>query len=180
MTRREEMAEPPGRDECLEMLRESGCSEDVIAHCEAVCHVALKIGKKCRARMALVQAGALLHDIGRSRTHSILHAVEGARIAEEIGLSKEIVGIIENHIGAGIPKEEAEALGLPPKDFIPTTLEEKVVAHADNLVDGDVRVSARHAVSDLVRRGLSEGAKRVVDLHEELSRIAGIDVDDIR
>lgn len=180
MTRKGESALVPDRDECLKILRQQGCSEDVIAHCKAVCKVALRIAKRCRARMDVVEAGALLHDLGRSRTHTILHAVEGARIADEIGLSKNIISAIENHIGAGIPKAEAEQLGLPSKDFLPSTLEEKIVAHADNLVDGVTRVGARDAVSDMVRRGLPEAAKRILALHEELSRIAGIDVDYVR
>lgn len=162
------------------MLREAGCSDDVIAHCEAVCHVALRIGKRCRARVALVEAGALLHDLGRSRTHSILHAVEGGAIAKERGLPDELVNIIENHIGAGISRAEAIRIGLPDRAFVPKTLEEKIVAHADNLVEGTVRVRVRDAASDLIRRGLHDGAKRVLALHEELSTMAGIDVDDIR
>ena len=54
-----------------------------------------------------VFVGALLHDIGRSKTHGIGHAVAGARIALENGLDEKLVKIIERHIGAGIPKEEA-------------------------------------------------------------------------
>ena len=170
----------PSRDECLELLRSHGCSDDVIAHCEAVCNVAMKMGKRCRARMDTVEAAALLHDLGRAKTHAISHAVEGARIAEELGFSKDIVSAIENHIGAGIPKEEAERLGLPPKDYFPSTLEEKIVAHADNLIDGVMRIRVHDAVSDMIRRGLPEAAKRILSLHKELSIAAGIDVDDVR
>lgn len=180
MTRERERERVPDHDECLRMLREAGCSDDVVAHCEAVCRVALRVGKRCRARITLVEAGALLHDIGRSRTHSILHAVEGGIIAKERGLPDELIGIIENHIGAGITKAEATGLGLPDRDFVPKTLEEKIVAHADNLVEGTVRVRVRDAAADLIRRGLHEGAKRTLALHEELSSVAGIDVDDIR
>ena len=180
MTRQVRRAAVPSRDECLDILRDNGCSDDVVAHCEAVCKVALKIGKRCRARMEVLEAAALLHDLGRSRTHAISHAVEGARIARDLGLSEEIVSAIENHIGAGIPKEEAEALGLPPRDYFPSTLEEKIVAHADNLIDGATRVKVHDAVSDMVRRGFPEAAKRILSMHKELSSVAGIDVDDIR
>ena len=180
MTSQEGRTAVPSRNECLELLRSHGCSDDVIAHCEAVSKVALKIGKRCRARMDIVEAAALLHDLGRSRTHDISHAVEGARIAHELGLSKDIVAAIENHIGAGIPKEEAERLGLPSKDYFPSTLEEKIVAHADNLIDGVARIRVHDAVSDMVRRGLPGVAKRILTLHKELSIAAGIDVDDIR
>ena len=47
----------------------------------------------------------------------------------------------EVHIGAGIPREEAQLMGLPFKDYLPVTLEEKIVAHADNLIHGTKEVS---------------------------------------
>ena len=180
MTKEPKKADVPNRDECLRTLREAGCSEEVILHCEAVCGMATKIAKRCRARTSLVEAGALLHDIGRSKTHSISHAVEGGRIAQYLGMSQEIISIIENHIGAGIPKAEAESLGLPSRDFVPKTLEEKIVAHADNLIEGTHRISSGDAVADMVRRGLHESGKRLFAMHKELSGAAGIDIDDIR
>jgi len=87
--------------------------------------------------------------------------------------------IIERHIGAGILKDEAAGLGLPERDYVPETLEEKIVAHADNLIAGDKRVTVKDAVADLTRRGLKDAAVRTIKLHEELSQIAGIDVDKI-
>jgi len=86
--------------------------------------------------MRLVEAGALLHDIGRSRTHDVDHAIVGAEIAREMGLPEELVGIIEVHIGAGIPADEAVELGLPERHFFAETLEEKIVAYADKLIMG--------------------------------------------
>jgi tRNA (cytidine56-2'-O)-methyltransferase len=180
LTRRKSRTEGiPGRDECLAILRNAGCSEDVVAHCEAVARVATRIAKRCRARMDVVEAGALLHDVGRARTHSIEHAVEGARLAREEGLPDEIVLIIERHIGAGILSGEASSLGLPEKDFMPETLEEKIVSHADNLISGNRRVAVEEAVANLIRRGLRDSATRTMRLHEELSRLAGVDVDRI-
>lgn len=180
MTRRKgRMGEIPSRDECLAILRSAGCSEDVVAHCEAVARVALGIAKRCRARVELVEAGALLHDIGRARTHSIEHAVEGAELARELKLPVEIVMIIERHIGAGILRNEAASIGLPEKDYVPETLEEKIVAHADNLISGNRRVTVEEAVASLIRRGLRESATRTMRLHEELSQFAGTNVDRI-
>jgi uncharacterized protein (TIGR00295 family) len=169
----------PDRAECLRILKEAGCSQDVIAHCLTVSEVAVKIARRCRARVALVEVGGLLHDIGRSRTHSIDHAVKGAELAAALGLPNPVVLIIERHIGAGIREEEAEGLGLPTRDYVPMTLEEKIVAHADNLIAGGRRVTVNEAVSDLVRRGLSDAAVRTRRLHEELSKIAGLDIDRI-
>ncbi len=171
--------EIPCREECMAILRTAGCAEEVVAHCEAVAHVAVKIARRCGARVQVVEAGALLHDIGRSVSHSIDHAVLGAELARELALPPQLVKIIERHIGAGILEREAATLGLPERDYIPETLEEKVVAHADNLVEGDKQVTVKEAVADLTRRGLKDAAVRTVMLHEELSRIAGIDVDRI-
>ncbi len=52
-----------------------------------------------------------------------------------MGLPDSIVRIVERHIGAGIPAAEAAELGLPGVDFIPESLEEKLVAYADKLTD---------------------------------------------
>ena len=133
--------------EALDLLLKSGCSPDVIEHSRAVAQYAKMIAlniNSCAEKKSmnenidtdLVFIGGLLHDVGRSRTHGILHAVEGAKIASEKGVEENLVNIIERHIGAGIPVEETKALGLPEKDYIPIKIEEKIVAHADNLIFG--------------------------------------------
>lgn len=170
----------PGREECLRMLAESGCPDEVVAHCVAVASLASRIAKRCGADPELVEAGALLHDVGRCRTHGIAHAVEGAKVASELRMPPALVKVIERHIGGGITRAEAKALGLPAKDYTPNTLEEKVVAHADNLFSGTERVTVRVTVSEMVRKGLDEQAAKVLRMHKELSEACGCDVDDIR
>lgn len=169
----------PSRDECLAVLREHACNDEVVKHCVAVSALAVKIAKKCRANVQLVEAGAMLHDLGRCKTHGMAHAVEGAKLASKLGLPESVVKIIERHIGAGITAEEAQALGLPKKDYVPETLEEKIVAHADNLMSGDRRTSIKEAVSHLARKEQHDAAMRVLRLHEELSEACGANVDDI-
>jgi uncharacterized protein (TIGR00295 family) len=169
----------PDPDRCIELLRESGCSEEVINHCKAIRDLAVRIAKKANANIELVEAGALLHDIGRSKTHGIRHGIKGAKIAREIGLPESIVNIIERHLGAGIPKEDAVQLGLPPKDYIPLTLEEKIVAHADNLIDNEKKHPIEKEIKKAEKKGLNQLAKRLINLHNELSEICGINLDDI-
>lgn len=169
----------PSRDECLSILREHACDDEVVKHCVAVSSLAVKIAKKCRANVGLVEAGALLHDLGRCKTHGMAHAVEGAKLASKLGLPESIVKIIERHIGAGITADEAQALGLPKRDYIPLTLEEKIVAHADNLMSGDRRTNIKDAVSHLARKEQHDAAMRVLRLHEELSEACGANIDDI-
>jgi len=166
----------PSPEKCLELLEKSGCSDEVIRHCKAVRDLAVKIAKKANADVELVEAGALLHDIGRSKTHEIFHAVEGVRIAKQLGLPMSIINIIERHIGAGISMEEAKKLGLPPRDYIPETLEEKIVCHADSLIDGCKRQNIKNGIERALKEGHNEYAERLFKMHRELNDICGIDL----
>lgn len=167
----------PSPEECIRLLKKNGCSDRVIKHCKAVRDIAVKIAEKTNADIELVEAAALLHDIGRSKTHGISHGVEGVKIAKKIGLPNNIIRIIERHLGAGIPKAEAKKLGLPVKDYIPITLEEKIVCHADNLIDNCRRQNIEKAVERALREGNKEYAERLISLHKELTDICGINPD---
>jgi uncharacterized protein len=121
-----------------DILVTAGCSQDVVAHCVKVCKTALAIADRITIPYdrELLRLGGLYHDIGRSSTHGIGHAVAGAEIAKRLGFSGALANIIERHIGAGITAKEAERLGLPIKDYLPVTPEEKLVSYADNLISG--------------------------------------------
>ncbi len=150
------------RSDCIPLLREVGCDESVVEHCIAVAELALELAidynrreNRVRSRghdsinEKLVFTGALLHDIGRARSHGLNHGFVGGEIAKELGLEEPVVRIIQRHIGAGITAEEAKEMGLPPVDFMPETREEKIVACADNLIDGTRRISIEEAIEDL-------------------------------
>ena len=125
--------------------------------------------------MRLVEAGALFHDIGRSRTHDVDHAIVGAEIAREMGLPEELVNIIEVHIGAGIPADEAVELGLPERHYFAETLEEKVVAYADKLIMGRREVPFETTVESFALK-LGEdhpSIDRLWTLHNEMSDLLG-------
>ena len=132
--------------EALNLLKRAGCSTSILRHCLAVSCLAVQLAWKLKRRdvkidVRLVEIGGLLHDIGRSKTHGIDHAVVGADIVRSFNLPSSVVRIVERHTGAGILAEEAEKLGLPSRDFIPETLEEKVVSYADKLIEGNRVVS---------------------------------------
>jgi len=167
--------------DAIAFLISSGCSPDVIEHCKAVAEYARNIAINIRDKASgngdpinidvdAVFVGALLHDIGRSKTHGLNHAVTGARIAMDNSLDNKIVKIIERHIGAGIPKEEAIRLGLPEKDYLPVTIEEKIVAHADNLISGNKIGTMDELISNLRRKKLDERTiQRFIDLNNEIT-----------
>jgi uncharacterized domain HDIG len=129
------------RERALWILKEEGCDDKVIQHCITVSDEAVRLALQNKKAgrdvdVALVEIGGLLHDLGRAKTHGLDHAVVGVRLAEKHGIEKPVLEIIKKHIGAGITPEEAEFFGLPDDDYIPRTWEEKIVAHADNMVKG--------------------------------------------
>lgn len=153
------------------MLEKEHTPENVIDHCKAVYKKAMKIASNFDdVNEDLIRKGALLHDIGRSRTHGITHAVEGVKIAERYGYDEDVLNIIERHIGAGITESEAEKLGLPKKSYVPQTLEEKIVAHADNLVSGSREVDIDFVIEKWKRtiEDSDDNIERLIKLDNEL------------
>ena len=155
----------------IELLRRENTPENVIDHCKAVCKKAMKIAANFdNVDKDLIRKGALLHDIGRSKTHGITHAIEGVKIAEKYGYPQDVLNIIERHIGAGITEEEAVKLGLPKKSYIPQTLEEKIVAHADNLISGSDEVDIDFVIAKWKRNieDSDDNIERLIRLDDEL------------
>ena len=139
----------------MSLLYKVGCSPSVIRHCKSVSNLAVKLATRARLKngdnvnVELVKIGGLLHDIGRSKTHKIDHGLVGADIVRSFGLPDSIIHIVERHVGAGIPADEAVKLGLPNRDFIPETLEEKIVSYADKLIENNHEVSYDEALKSL-------------------------------
>ncbi len=127
----------------------------------------------------IVETGALVHDLGRLRTHSVWHGYVGSIMVRLLGYPPSIQDIVANHVGAGIPKQEAERLGLPARDFIPRALEEKIVCVADNLIRGSEREKIGGNIDRFRSRGMKRAAKRIEELHFELSELAGLDLDEL-
>jgi len=167
----------PNDKACLEILKEEGCSDKVVRHCCMVNTVALFIARSCNADIDLVNAGSWLHDVGRSRTHGVKHVSEGVAIARARNLPESLVNVISRHIAAGFHPEEAAALGLPNGHYMPETLEEKIVCHADNLVGDDRIMTSEEALEELSVRGYHVTAQRMKAMHEELSKLCGNDLD---
>jgi len=124
-------------DSDIALLRKAGVPEDDIKHCTKVAEKALEIARRTGLKldMELVGRGALFHDLGKAVTHAIEHGKIGAEIGNDLGLPKTITDIMEKHIRGGLTAEEAVELGLPVKDYVLKTLEEKIVIYADRLVD---------------------------------------------
>jgi len=161
--------------------------DNVRNHCIEVAKLAVEIAEKARENgydvdVEAVKIGALLHDIGRAKTHGIEHFVVSGEILRKEGIDEKIVRVAERHFSCGITAEEAKALGLPEKDFMPETLEEKIVAFADNLVFDKKRVTFEEFYEKLKKLRDKVKEKWIVDrsleralkLKEELEKVSGM------
>ncbi|MEM3458325.1 MAG: TIGR00295 family protein [Candidatus Bathyarchaeia archaeon] len=168
----------PTTDQAISLLRQSGCTRNVIRHCKAVAKLAVEIAKACQERglnvdLELVEIGALLHDIGRAKTHSVYHAITGAEIAKTLDLPEPVVAIIKRHVGGGITPTEAKKLGWPKDIYVPQTLEEKIVAYADKLIEGSRRVPIERTIENFSKKLPPSAITRIQKLHREMLSLIG-------
>ncbi len=157
----------------LSLLYACRVPEIIIDHCLSVARYANEVALRMRAAgipidPIIATNGAVLHDIGRSVTHSVRHGIEGARIIRENHLPVCYALICERHIGAGITRDEAVKLGFPPKDYVPQTWEEKVVAQCDNCTFGVRRVHIEFTIERFSSRVPPQALERIKLLNHEL------------
>ena len=142
----------------LSLLRDAGMAKEDVEHSARVAGKALEIADRIAAASGtamdreLIGRGALLHDLGKARTHAIEHGKTGAEMGRERGLPQSVTDIMEKHIRGGMSAAEAAELGLPARDYTLRSLEERVVIYADRLVDiiwdGVVEIAAEKQAED--------------------------------
>jgi len=149
----------------------------VLSHSRAVQKEALSIAKYApKVDLDVIRVGSLLHDIGRFKyppktENSIRHGLEGGKIMRKEGFPL-YARICERHLGIGISKEDIrrQHLNLPHRDFVPKTIEEEIIAYADNFIFGTKLVSLEK-VLDRHRRELGEPyARRIQAQHEKIEK----------
>lgn len=168
----------PSREQAIQILKDAKCQPQVINHCIAVTDYALNLSCKLQQKghtidLSLVEAGGILHDLGRAKNHTVDHAVLGGQMAETLGLPDEVSRIIKRHVGAGITHEEARTLGWPIDTYMPQTLEEKIVCYADKRVDQSGVVPIENEIERLLGDGRVLAAERVRRLHVEITTLLG-------
>lgn len=168
----------PGEAGALALHKKYGSNQAIVRHCRAVARVAGWLVEAARARgkevdSEAVYAGALLHDIGRSKTQDVSHGVVGASILESEGVDRKVVEIVRRHVGAGISREEARKLGLPDFDYMPRTLEERIVCFADKMVDSERVRPFEGEVKRFVKKG--HDVSRLLALKDGLAKDLGED-----
>ena len=118
----------------------------LINHSQSVARKALQIVSshpELHLDAQFVEEAAMLHDLGIFRTDApgiqcfgsepyICHGRVGAEILRKEGYERH-ARVCERQTGAGITCKEiiAQGLPLPHQDFLPETMEEKVICYAD-------------------------------------------------
>jgi uncharacterized protein len=125
------------RERDVDLLTRQGMNTEDLAHSIKVAEKAVEIARRVGVDMdmGLVTRGALLHDLGKTRTHDIPHGRLGAELGLQLGLPEEVCAVMEKHIRGGLTAPEASELGLPVKDYTPHRIEERIIIYADRLVD---------------------------------------------
>ena len=118
----------------------------LVKHSEAVRNKALALARRhpeLELDLEFIGEAAMLHDIGILETDApgikcfgshryIEHGYLGAEMMRKEGYPRHAL-VCERHTGTGITKEQiiANEWQLPHRDFLPETLEEKLICFAD-------------------------------------------------
>ena len=127
--------------------------EALVEHARLVHDLSMEIARLLTAQgrsvdRRILALGAILHDVGRSRARRLVeHGIKSGEILREQGFPEAAARLAETHVGVGIHPEQAASLGLPPGDYIPRTLEERIACYADNLL-AYLPEEGRHEIGD--------------------------------
>lgn len=153
-------------------------------HCEAVAQLALEIAEKKALPLERddIREAAMLHDIGIFLTDApdidchgeepyIMHGVLGGRLIRNEGLGEKYALVAERHTGAGISDEDIknQSLPLPPGQYMPETLLERLVCYADKFYSksGDMKRKSLDRVVASMKRISDSTLDRFMVLHTE-------------
>ncbi len=144
--------------EALEILDQYGKGSEWTRHCHAVANLATVISFAFEGKTELdtefLRSAALLHDVGRYVTHDpILHGVEGYKLLTELNHHKEAF-VCASHILYGLNSREAIQYGLPEKDFIPISFEEKLIPLIDFMIEFDKPTTLSNRFNSLRQRNI--------------------------
>ena len=151
----------PSRDECLSLMEAHGMLSHIREHSFRVTEVAVFLGEALTAagfplRLPLIEAGALLHDLGKTPClgQGRNHAEWGAAVLAEMGYP-EVARIVKEHVYLAADPASPQPPG-----------ETEVVNYADKRVLHTRVVTLRERFADLLERygGTPEAKARLAAL----------------
>ena len=160
----------------------------VFYHGTQVASKALKAAHKLSSRQPdfqFVYEASMLHDIGILKTYApeidcfgkaryIEHGVLGADIFMKRGLLK-FAQVCATHIGTGLTREDirSASLPIPEKDYLPETLEEKIICWADKFYSKNPGRLFEEKTVDHIIKELEKHQSSKVDLFLQWNREFG-------
>lgn len=163
------------------------CSEIMRIHCQCVLQKAESLARTSRFADAFdyefLREAVMLHDYGIIGVHVpdigcfgtepyIMHGILGAQHLRNLNPVRYArhARVCERHIGSGLTAEEIQnaSLPLPARDFLPETLEEKLITYADNFFSKNPNHLTEEKSWDYVLNGMkrfgSGPVERLLDL----------------
>jgi len=145
-------------------------------------NIATKIGLSEESLKFIEEAG-MLHDIGCCKVNFpefkisgdlpyLCHMTEGHRILEDEGLTRH-ARVASTHTGVGIYADEVRNRNLPleEKDYIPETIEERIISYADLFFSKNPSHLFEEKTPDEIRKSLEKFGVRHINIfnkwHEE-------------
>jgi uncharacterized protein len=144
----------------------------VLAHSRKVQEIALRHAVEIPGTdVDFIRSASLLHDIGRLVCSvSLRHGIEGAEIVRSEGIDERYALVCERHLGSGINREDIreQRMDLPDKDYMPVSIEEKIITDADNLTFGSREGTMVEVLKRFQKELGKKGVERARRLHEEI------------
>lgn len=157
----------------------------LIIHSSHVAQKALQIAADCgledRIDRQFVWDAAMLHDIGVVECNApaihchgplpyIQHGVAGAAILKKEGLDTKYCRVCERHTGSGITAAEIRENGtdLPEKDYLPETLEEKLICFSDKFFSKSSHPDEEKSM-ERIRKSMQKFGNGAVERFENLA-----------
>jgi len=145
----------------------------------------LKNHSKAKVDLRFIEEASLLHDIGIFQCNApeilcfgsepyIRHGMIGKRILEEEGWPRHAL-VCERHTGVGLTREDVinQNLPLPARDFMPVSVEEKIICLADKFFSKKPKKLFKEKSLSKIEKGLKKRgvhiARRFRELHEEIT-----------
>ncbi len=142
-----------------------------LKHVSAVRDKALRIAKRIpelKPDVQFLEEASLLHDIGIVFTNApnlgcegsepyIRHGFLGAEFLRQKGFPKH-ARVAERHTGCGLSKEtiKKQHLSLPEQDFLPETIEEKIICFADKFFSKNPALIDQELPLELIKERIAE------------------------
>ena len=150
----------PSNDMIFAMMADLGLPEGIKEHCIVVKEIALDIVKQIKEKNSqaeidaeVIEAGALLHDIGRTRSHGVDHGYRGYMLMREANIDERVARCALVHVLGGFDKEDirkefpTDSRNEIKVSLMPKSIEEKIVCLADKNAEGTMQVTTKKRFS---------------------------------